>query len=32
LLNQQGGQVYNFQFTKEGTKGWRIWKSLLKIK
>ncbi len=24
LLNKQGGQVFNFQFTKEGTKGWRI--------
>ena len=24
LLNKQGGQVYNFHFTKEGTKGWKI--------
>jgi D-glycero-alpha-D-manno-heptose-7-phosphate kinase len=24
LLNKQGGQVYNFHFTKDGTKGWRI--------
>jgi len=24
LLNKQGGQVFNFQFTKEGTKGWKI--------
>ena len=24
LLNKQGGQVFNFHFTKEGTKGWKI--------
>ena len=24
LLNKQGGQVFNFQFTKEGTRGWRV--------
>nr|WP_029951836.1 dehydrogenase [Hippea sp. KM1] len=24
LLNKQGGQVYNFHFTKEGTKGWKV--------
>ena len=24
LLNEQNGQVFNFQFTKYGTKGWRI--------
>ena len=24
LLNQQDGQVFNFKFTKEGTKGWKI--------
>ena len=24
LLNKQGGRVYNFYFTKEGTKGWRV--------
>ena len=24
LLNKQGGQVFNFQFIKEGTKGWKI--------
>jgi len=24
LLNKQGGQVFNFHFTKDGTKGWKI--------
>jgi D-glycero-alpha-D-manno-heptose-7-phosphate kinase len=24
LLNQQGGQVFNFHFTKDGTRGWKV--------
>ena len=24
LLNQEGGEVFNFHFVKEGTKGWKI--------
>ena len=24
LLNKQGGQVYSFHFTKDGTKGWKV--------
>jgi D-glycero-alpha-D-manno-heptose-7-phosphate kinase len=24
LLNKQGGQVFNFHFTKDGTKGWKV--------